>query len=818
MSGDQPTPFDTLIDYEHSEDLGIQAVGDHQVMNQITELNFDIDKKPIGDLLTSWKFNVPEYQRLFSWQKKQHRQIWSELQEFIDSDLVTGQDNVSDVFFGSMYFAVTDEGSTLEVIDGQQRLTSVYILLRVILEKLEDLIDSGNIEANQVETLCHNSKSQIEEILYRWDALQGQKATLQLNKHDNEFFDALIIGDKARLMYLTSDDREYIDGRRGEATQISSLINTLDIDQKLVEQFDIDDNRLDQYIPIYDSNENLIEAYTFYKRKVQQLSSESTPADNQAIALINLNNYIQRSYYIGRFEIREAEPDFRMRIFEILNDRGLELTKIDRIRANVVNAFFDEDDRDVYIGKWEDIVVAFGTDSSKIEDYLAVYLSIIEEEVTSTGEAGSELINAFSTRNLESDVNPRFKNLSKARTFLDKAKELISYYQDITNPKLDSNELDISQEYRERCQEVLVRLDDLGTSQWYPLILAAYHYSVTEPAGDEEKFYQLLETTEKLNFRRLILDANPNVFENIFVEGAHRFYESVDTDGVDPYRKTREFMVNRVQTNASQMFSDGFIDVMTQAHSWNSTYAKLLFGKASNQKFREQVGGVNRELDMSQIHLEHILPQNFIHDIDDPIWPLEFFKTATEETEIAKEVEEYIKLAQQDSNQLDEEKKQRKEEIETFVTQRFVEDVGNFLLLRDRNNISASDRPLAEKLVEYYSNPDDFRDIHVNRYFTSANDGFDDDKLQQLLAQAAEVQQRTLDEIDEELTTYFNGFWNYENMKERRVDILEDLLDVLSFEEIDDEFGLESDRTSVRAEIREQTDREFEKRLSMRSL
>jgi uncharacterized protein with ParB-like and HNH nuclease domain len=818
MAADPPTPFNTLIDYEHTTDLAVPSVGDHQVMNQITELNFDIDKKPIGEVLTSWEFNVPEYQRLFSWKAKQHRQIWSEIQEFINSELQTGQNNVSDVFFGSMYFAVPQDSSKLEIIDGQQRLTSIYILLRTILEKLNDIKNSGNLTDEGVANLCNNSVEQIDEILYRWDAMKGQTATLKLNKHDDEFFDALIRGSQAQLEYLLSDDREHIDGRKSEATQISSLIDSFDIDQDVVDKEDPSDDLLSQYIPVYDSNQKLLDAYNFYRNKIDDLTNQRESVDNQAIALINLNNYLQRSYYIGRFEIREAEPDFRMRIFEILNDRGLELTKIDRIRANVVNAFFDEDDKEEYIGKWEKIVIAFGTDSSQIEDYLAVYLSIIEDEVSSTGEASSELINAFSTRNLESEVQPRFKNLSEARKFLDKAAELISYYQDITNPKLDENELEISKTYRDQCHEILLRLGNLGTSQWHPLILATYHYTVNEPDGDPEKFYNLLETTEKLNFRRLIIDANPNVFVNVFVEGTHKFYESAQTAGEDPYRQTRKFMVNQVQTNAAQMFSDGFIDVITQAYAWNTTYAKLLFGKVSNQKFRAQPGGVNRELDMDSIHLEHVLPQNLVHDREDPVWLTQFFRTATEDTEIATQVEQYIDLTQCNDEELSEEEKQRRDDIESFLQQRFVDDIGNYLLLRDSINISASDRPLAEKLVEYYDDPDDFRDIHVNRYFTTANDDFDGDGLETLIKQADEVVDGIRNKIDDDLVTNFNNFWTYEALKQRRVDIVIDLLETLSFDELDDEFGLESEPGVVREHIHEQTTDEFEQRLSMRSL
>lgn len=816
MPDETPSIFNRLIDYrEQMGDSDINTVSDYQIMDRITELNFDIEKKSIGQVLTRWQFVVPEYQRLYSWKEKQHRQIWSEIQRFTDAELRRGEDNISDVFFGSMYFAVRGDESELEIIDGQQRLTSIYILLRTVAERLEILNESSDIQDDEIEALIHNSINQIEEILYETQALAGRQATLRLNKHDNDFFDALILGDEEQLEYLLADEREHIDGRRSEAEQISTLIQKFGISDELVEAADPSDALLDEYIPVYDSNRNLLNAYIFYQNKVSNLVDRCDSPSQQAIALANLNNYVQKSYYIGRFQIREAEPDFRMQIFEILNDRGLELTKIDRIRANIVNTFFDESDRDEYIGKWEDIVTAFGTDSNKIETYLAVYLSIIESGVSSTSEANSELLNAFSSRNIESDVNPRLESPATAREFLDKAKELVSYYEDITNPKLDDNDLDIDPSLQAQCQEILIRLDELGTSQWHPLILSLYYETATTPEGDDEKFYNVLDTVEKLNIRRLLIDANPNVLENVFIDGAHQFQRTRE-DGGNPYEATRRHVVNVVQSNSSQLFADSFVDILAQKYDWDTTYVKSLFAKISNQKFRERPGAVGRELDMEQIHLEHVLPKNLVRRSGETKWPTQFFKLDEERSDITEKVETYIDLAT--ANELENEEAQRMNEIESYLKERFINDIGNYLLLQDTNNLSASDQPFADKLPAYYNDPDDFKKIHVNHYFTTDNQNLDENRLEELLEQSEEVDTGSRNSVDSELVEHFNSFWTYETLQDRRVDLIMDVLEVLVFDEIDDEFNLESDPEAVSCHIQEQTNEAFERRLSMRSL
>jgi len=57
-----------------------------------------------------------------------------------------------------------------------------------------------------------------------------------------------------------------------------------------------------------------------------------------------------------------------------------------------------------------------------------------------------------------------------------------------------------------------------------------------------------------------------------------------------------------------------------------------------------------------------------------------------------------------------------------------------------------------------------------------------------------------------------------EDEEERRTELLLEILSALGFDSFEDEFGIESDQDEVRHEIREKTNQEFGKRLSVRSL
>src|ERR1022692_803443 len=80
-------------------------------------------------------FTIPIYQRTYSWTERECRQLWADIMR-------TGSDNdVSAHFVGSVVYIekglyqVTSQ-SPLLVIDGQQRLTTVSLILEALARRL----------------------------------------------------------------------------------------------------------------------------------------------------------------------------------------------------------------------------------------------------------------------------------------------------------------------------------------------------------------------------------------------------------------------------------------------------------------------------------------------------------------------------------------------------------------------------------------------------------------------------------------------------------------------------------------------------------
>lgn len=827
VSGDKPSLFDTFFQYGEVQDLDLdRIIAASEVIDPIAEKGFQMEKRTLQDLLSNREFDVPEYQRLFSWEKKHNKQLWLDLEELITANRDSYDQKASDVFFGSVYFAVDSGSAKHEVIDGQQRLTSVHLLLRAILEELEATKGSGDIENDAIETLRSRSIQQIESLLYHFAGVEmGDQPRLSLNKHDEAFFDAIIQGHEGQLRYLTSDERNTdIDGRKGRATRIDTLIDRFGIDEEAVEEWGVSEDRRSSFIPVYYSNWKLLEAFEFHKQRVSEFVEDSKDTDSKILGLVNLSNYLQNSYHVGEFEIHEADPAFRMQIFKILNDRGLELTKIDRIRATVVNTFFDEEKevKKEYIEKWENVVTQFGTDSDAIIEYLAVFLSIIEEEIDQIGDAEDELTNAFATRNLESDIKPRFRTAEQAKPFLDRVDALANDYDTLTSDSLEPKDLEGLASHREASHEILQRLNDQQMDQWRPLVLELYDHA-SQGTDRGERFYETLELIETLNFRRLLVGEDPNIFQELFLDATHTFQDIRDNrEERDPYEAAQQVILDGTQAESTELFGDRFRDLITEARDWNDDMVKALFHKMANQQFRENGTIVDRRLNMDDVHLEHVLPQTPVYDADDPIWLPVFFGLDGDTDgnhKIAERVRRYLDLVQRPDDEVSDDQSRQRDSIKEFMRQGFIDDIGNFLLLRGRDNISASNQPLSGKIVEYYREREDFTSIAPNSFFTPAG-AIDGSRLDQLLEEAIAVKDDTenMDAINADLQSYFDEFWTVKRMQQRRVELLLEVLELLQIPQRPDEFDLDDRREEVTGEIRQRTEEEFEKRLSMQSV
>ncbi|WP_024422072.1 DUF262 and DUF1524 domain-containing protein [Helicobacter pylori] len=86
---------------------------------------------------------IPIYQRLYSWEKEQCKELWDDIIK------IGGNDKMDGHFIGSILYVldgITHSDNALLIIDGQQRLTTITLLLTALRNHLSDEVRRKEIE------------------------------------------------------------------------------------------------------------------------------------------------------------------------------------------------------------------------------------------------------------------------------------------------------------------------------------------------------------------------------------------------------------------------------------------------------------------------------------------------------------------------------------------------------------------------------------------------------------------------------------------------------------------------------------------------
>lgn len=117
-----------------------------------------IDQRAIGDLLEGYKFFIPPYQRGYRWTKQQVIDLCNDLLEYALRPIHEGAKTKAFYSLQPLVVKYRNKNS-FDVIDGQQRLTTIYILFRFLMaelaqsqDKLERLSKEVNLYSIEYDT------------------------------------------------------------------------------------------------------------------------------------------------------------------------------------------------------------------------------------------------------------------------------------------------------------------------------------------------------------------------------------------------------------------------------------------------------------------------------------------------------------------------------------------------------------------------------------------------------------------------------------------------------------------------------------------
>lgn len=166
--------------------------------------------------------------------------------------------------------------------------------------------------------------------------------------------------------------------------------------------------------------------------ELKQLEIPSHPftSDEQrARALINIMQVLLHSMRFVHAKFRDQDQEYKIEVFQSLNDRGKRLGIADIIRARVMASQATE------YGVWEEITKRFDRDGSDIQDFLENYI-IATQGVSSANESDVKALFAL-RRSETADVTPRL--LNDPDNFLEELETYSKRYREIIDHKLPTD-------------------------------------------------------------------------------------------------------------------------------------------------------------------------------------------------------------------------------------------------------------------------------------------------------------------------------------------------------------------------------------------
>lgn len=253
----------------------------------------NVDQKTIKDLFQDKKadFLIPDYQRPYAWGEAECQTLWDDIFSFaIPDDGRTEFDSNSEYFLGPIVTFKNDDAK-MEVIDGQQRLTTLMLLLRAFYAKFGHMQDKASVATRQ----------NIEKCIWKTD--EFGEPDMSALKIDSE-----VATDK--------DKDEFLDILR---------TGTIKAGQKsrYAANFKFFQNCIDDFLAKYPTY------FAYLPTRI-------------------MNNCIL-------LPIEAESQDTALRIFSTLNDRGMPLSDSDIFKAQFYKYYTKLGQKDSFIKQWKDL-------------------------------------------------------------------------------------------------------------------------------------------------------------------------------------------------------------------------------------------------------------------------------------------------------------------------------------------------------------------------------------------------------------------------------------------------------------------------------
>lgn len=258
----------------------------------MAQANIEVNKQTVLELLNSGQripFVIPEYQRPYSWSDDEIITLFDDIWDF--SIERTKPDGPKSYFLGCV--VSYQENEERQIIDGQQRITSLFLLLRAVFSRLEK-------EENRTEEV-ENFTRLIKPALWKIDEMKGKENREEILLRSN------VVNDSSN-----------------------------EILRQILETGEADKNSQDNYSKNYNK---FVELYS------QKALQSPNHIYHFILALLN---------YAILLPITADDQETALTIFNTLNNRGLPLSDADIFKSHIYKTLTDTE-KTIFIKKWKQL-------------------------------------------------------------------------------------------------------------------------------------------------------------------------------------------------------------------------------------------------------------------------------------------------------------------------------------------------------------------------------------------------------------------------------------------------------------------------------
>ena len=252
-----------------------------------------VDQKNIISLFgdKNSNFVIPDYQRPYAWTEEECQTLWEDIFEFAFPNGQYKEFNSDEEYYLGPIVTFKNENNKKEVIDGQQRLTTLMLLLRAFYVRFSLMKTDESMKTRDLIAKC----------IWRTD--EFGTANLNELKIDSE-------------VATDNDKEEFLD---------------------ILKTGIVKDNQNSKYA----------KNYRFFQAKIEEFLNEYLDVFSYFPIRI-LNNCIL-------LPIEADNQNTALRIFSTLNDRGLPLSDADIFKAQFYKYYSKKGEKENFIKKWKEL-------------------------------------------------------------------------------------------------------------------------------------------------------------------------------------------------------------------------------------------------------------------------------------------------------------------------------------------------------------------------------------------------------------------------------------------------------------------------------